>query len=253
MQLPDWTLAITISEMVMLVRLLHEGALIPPLRRLVRIIDEATPNVLALVVVLIPISILTAIMHSQSFGLFDEGFSDPFIALTRVVRLLTTPPPRSNAEGSEMEAVGAGSQLMYYWSTLVMRLCFGSFIVAILVGAYNKVVGQEQTENNDAARDASLPQGFVDAGDRPLWLRGPLFVRYLLTGYNYGDAQPRLVRALVRHVQLVELADDSGNAQWRQVMLGEVALAELVGDRPARELVRAYATRRQDARELYTC
>ena len=27
---------------------------------------------------------------------------------------------------------------MYYWSTIVIRLAFGSFIVAILVGAFNQ-------------------------------------------------------------------------------------------------------------------
>ena len=32
-----------------------------------------------------------------------------------------------------------GTGVLYLWATLVMRLCFGSFTTAILVGAFNKV------------------------------------------------------------------------------------------------------------------
>ena len=82
---------------------------------------------------------LTSLMHSQLFGLFDEGFADPLVALSRVVNMLTAPPPQANSEGEIAESQRSGSMLLFYWSTLSIRLCFGSFIVAILVGALNKV------------------------------------------------------------------------------------------------------------------
>ena len=78
-------------------------------------------------------------LSGQLFGLMDAGFADPFIALTRVVRMLTAPPPEQFSEGIDGTASPVGSELMYYWSTIVIRLCFGSFVVAILVGAFNKV------------------------------------------------------------------------------------------------------------------
>ena len=46
--------------------------------------------------------------------------------------LLTAPPPQSNTEGAIMESQPEGAELLFYWSTFVIRLCFGSFIVAIL-------------------------------------------------------------------------------------------------------------------------
>jgi hypothetical protein len=45
---------------------------VPALRRLVRVVEEATPNVVALVMVFLPIGMLTAAMYAQLFGLFDE-------------------------------------------------------------------------------------------------------------------------------------------------------------------------------------
>ena len=37
-----------------------------------RVVEEATPNVVALVMVFLPIGMLTAAMYAQLFGLFDE-------------------------------------------------------------------------------------------------------------------------------------------------------------------------------------
>ena len=78
-------------------------------------------------------------MYGQLFGVFDPGYSNYPVAITRIVRMLTAPPSRDGTEGSAAEATGMGTEVMYYWSTLVVRMCFGSFIVAILVGAFNKV------------------------------------------------------------------------------------------------------------------
>ena len=89
---------------------------------------------------------------------------------------------------------------MYYWSTLVIRLGFGSFIVAILVGAYNKVVAQEQSEELEAAQEGRtgadslpemLPEGYVVVGtdDRESrWGRAKLaaLLRYMITSNPRG-------------------------------------------------------------------
>ena len=167
LHLPDWVFWVTCVELLLSMRLVHEGTIIPALRRIIRVIEAAMPNIVALLTVLIPIVILTALMHAQLFGLFNAGFSDFYVSITRVVRTLFAPPPPSITEDESQEASLPGSELMYYvstsgcdpnprpllqpadervfgsrfsqWGTLVIRLGFGSFIVAILVGAFNKV------------------------------------------------------------------------------------------------------------------
>ena len=44
----------------------------------------------------------------------------------------------------------------------MLRLAFGSFIVAILVGAYNKVIQDEAESERERERDLSLPPGYED-------------------------------------------------------------------------------------------
>ena len=51
LQLPTWTLLVTCTEMVLSLRLLQEGIIIPPLRRLVRVLSVATPNIIAFLLV----------------------------------------------------------------------------------------------------------------------------------------------------------------------------------------------------------
>ena len=328
LQLPTWTFWIAFSEMVLSIRLLHEGTLAPALKRLVAVFDEATPNMIALVVVLIPLTALTSLMHSQLFGLFDDGFSDPFVSLSRVVNMLTAPPPAANTEGEKIESQEGGAevrlqtklkpslpgrplpalplksdqtrpnrpapplpsflcpslsphnglcfasltgQLLFYWSTVVIRLCFGSFIVAILVGAFNKViasywpfmtfhatfhrlpltfhrfprsfdqvVASEAAVAADAQRDASLPPGYVDASERTSCGQFGVFCNFFATARLYGSYEPRLLQALETQIRLTELADASGGAKSAQLMVNAAELAELVGTNPAIQLLRSY-------------
>ena len=183
LDLPTWHFAVTCVEMLLSVRLFHDAAavrfllatrtctrcatphtharthasccahrsppprctqVVPPMRRLVLVFSVALPNILAYIVSLAPLVVLTAVMHGQAFGLFDDGFADVPTGITRVVRYLTAPPPASRVEPENFEAIGPSDNLLYYWSTFTFRLAFGSFIVAILVGAFNNVVSREQ-------------------------------------------------------------------------------------------------------------
>lgn len=110
-QLPVWTFWVVFTEMLLSIRLLHEGTLVPALRRIVAVLDEATPNMLALLFVLVPLATLTSLMHSQLFGLFDDGFSDPFVSLARIINMLTAPPPQANTEGEIFTAQEGGSEV----------------------------------------------------------------------------------------------------------------------------------------------
>ena len=130
------------------------------------VFEVAMPNILAYIVSLVPVTALTALMHGQAFGLFDDGFSDLATGISRMVRYLTAPPPDDYSEPESFRAMSQSDYLLYYWSTFIIRLAFGSFIVAILVGAYNQVIALEAELNKKARRDASLPEGFTDRSAR---------------------------------------------------------------------------------------
>uniref|UniRef100_A0A7S3ET47 Uncharacterized protein n=1 Tax=Haptolina ericina TaxID=156174 RepID=A0A7S3ET47_9EUKA len=190
----------------------------------------------------------------------DQGFSDYTIAITRVVRMLTAPPPASDSEGPKARAAGMGTELMYYWSTLVVRLCFGSFIVAILVGAFNKVMASEASEKADTERDSSLPDGFVDASDRSTSSRTNFILGYLLIGKVPGGVTAAGVcKVLMEEVAVVEACNPEMGS--KQVMIEGGKLSDLFGEEPARQLLRAYGaardTDREEAKpkdiEMYTC
>ena len=289
MELPTWSFWVAFTEMLMSIRLLHEGTVFGPLRRLVAIIDEAWPHMLALVAVLIPLAALTSLMHSQAcartrslhppalfpeprsartadvgtpltaprrttvqlFGLFDDGFADPMVSLSRIVNMLTAPPPQSNFEGTQMEAQRQGSELLFYWSTIVIRLCFGSFIVAILVGAFNKVIASEAAEREAVERDASLPPDYVDCSKRSIGYRLWVFGRYVASGHLYGIWGPELIDTLEGHVAVMEAEDVTGAAAEEQLMLSPVALSQLVGDATAAELLSAFGAKSLQGDELW--
>jgi hypothetical protein len=86
------------------------------------------------------------------------------------------------------------SQLLFYWSTFVIRLCFGSFIVAILVGAFNKVVSSEIAIRRTQRRDESLPSGFHDAADRSTWQSVAHFADFFITARLFGSYEPWLIQ-----------------------------------------------------------
>ena len=55
MQMPTWTLFVTLTEMILTLRLLQEGTIVPPLRRLVRVIAASAPNMTMFFLVLGPV------------------------------------------------------------------------------------------------------------------------------------------------------------------------------------------------------
>ena len=163
--------------------------MIPPFRRIVEVFQEALPNIVIYVLSLAPISVLTAVMDGQLFGIFDAGYADPAIAVSRVLRILTAPPPAETVESATYGATAGASLLLYYWSTFVLRLAFGSFIVAILVGAFNKV----------AARDEERARRRTNNGEPSRLLRSARVHRCMaLTWYSLRFSLPRLATGLRR-------------------------------------------------------
>lgn len=242
MLLSQWTFLVTCTEMVLTVRLMHEGKIVPALKLIVNVIEGATPHLAALIVVLGPTTLLTVLMHGQLFGLFDDGFADPFIALTRVVRTLTAPPPEEFSEGLDGTASPVGSELMYYWNTLVFRLCFGSFVVAILVGAFNRVIVRLEGEQEVHKRNMSLPPEYTPR-TLAFTTRAADFLMYVLAfpmfTTLYGMPVPRLISVFEEKIHHVEVADSSDekenpdHAKHRQLMLHPSELEEIIGTQAA--------------------
>ena len=251
--LPTWTFWVTCCEMILSIRLFHDAATVSPaLRRIVMVFREAIPNILAYVGSLMPIVGLTALMHGQMFGLFDDGFADYPTAITRVVRYLTAPPPDSTNEPEPFLAIEASTFLLYFWSTFTMRLAYGSFIVAILVGAFNKVIEQEEIIHEEAKRDASLPEGFIDTsnGHGHMLIHLRHFLWCLLTSHAYGMLRVDMVTVLWHEVHRREHADSNrldlfgGDGEppltKSQILMDREDLIGLLGERPAEMLLEGF-------------
>ena len=209
LDLPAWHMLVALVEMLLSVRLFHDAAaVVPPMRRLVLVFSEALPNILAYIVSLAPLAVLTAVMHNQLFGLFDDGFADVSTAITRVVRYLTAPPPATRVEPEAFQAIGLSDGLLYYWSTFTFRLAFGAFIVAILVGAFNRVIELEKVHNERVARDMSLPPRYVDrslGGASGALMHTYWFGMSIFTREVYGASLLELIRVLGKEVYAREV------------------------------------------------
>ena len=175
----------------------------------------------------------------------------PGVALSRVVRLLTAPPTSGGIEEANYAATAGASQLIYYWSTIVMRLAFGSFIVAIMVGAFNKVAERELLKGK--SRALALPLGYTDASSASSLSRVWAVALYIPTSRAYAMDGATLMQVLQDAIRLVESLDSFESGQRAEqraeepIMIGHAELSSLVGPIPARLLMEAFGTRAPEA------
>ena len=64
-------------------------------------------------------------------------------------KMLTSSPVLSQ---SHLDQSALATIILYYWCTFFMRLVFGSFAVAVLVGAFNSVKTDIAKEEKEDAR-----------------------------------------------------------------------------------------------------
>ena len=243
----EYTIFVTLLELLLVIRLFEEGEIVPPLRLFVSVLNHAGSMLLKFVVVLFPMIFITAAAQSQLFGPFDDGYADYATSVSRIVRVLTAPP---STEGPIFEHTNLGAQLMYYWrarhaqkcprpaadraatrrsrvhpqglsrtaagcltragllapshtaagcrtpgcrSTFVLRLAFGSFLVAILVGAFNKATVSLAADR----ASMKLPRGFMLVGRPAPFCNSALrVVHYCLTWRVHGVWGSQLIRTL---------------------------------------------------------
>jgi len=244
----EYTIFVTLLELLLVIRLFEEGEIVPPLRLFVSVLNHAGSMLLKFVVVLFPMIFITAAAQSQLFGPFDDGYADYATSVSRIVRVLTAPP---STEGPIFEHTNLGAQLMYYWSTFVLRLAFGSFLVAILVGAFNKATVSLAADK----ASMKLPRGFTLVGrPAPFCTAALRVVNYCLTWRVHGVWGSRLIRTLkLAEAEAQDLLSTDNAPSQRvssnrisaadndytegQVMLTGAKLRELIGPRLAYRLL----------------
>ena len=89
----------------------------------------------------------------------------------------------------------------------MLRLAFGSFIVAILVGAYNQVVMLEAELDRERERDMSLPPGYDDKsayGAHAVLGNCRRFVLYVFTSKSFGMKHDELLEKLEAEIDKKE-------------------------------------------------
>ena len=131
----------------------------------------------------------------QLFGVFDSRLNAGTWGLARIFKMLTSPPP---LETSHVTQSAAGALALYYWTTFLIRLTFGSFVIAVIVGSFNSTRAKIEKEVQDYNM---LPDGYVrpgGEGDEGLELTVSQTAWYLLTWRIYGKFMPRLYRDLRR-------------------------------------------------------
>jgi len=228
-------------KVVLCIRLFAECKAVPGFEMVVRPIEHAAPR-LAVVAVLAGVSALVfALTYGQLFGVFDttlrlgdDGYAD-------MVKLLTAPP---TLEDSHLRQTEWGAFLLYYLATFVMRLVFGSFTVALLVGSFNQV---KVMMNNEHADLHQLPTGWTHPERQPLISRLLPLVWYVLTWRMDGTFAPHLRRAIadgrlvasdVAEIRSSTVKDDDKNdTQQHLATVSRQQLAAAVGDDAAARIV----------------
>ena len=155
--------------------------------------------------------------------------------------MLTSPPPQETIEGVDGHSAPVGAEVMYYWGTIVIRLCFGSFVVAILVGAFNKVSGNLAEEEKRLERSTKLPEGYFEQSD----VAGPgvpvsqlsMSVQRACEGIGYVTAFPAfttlhgtpLPRLIASFKEEIEVKDAEKANQEKEIFINADELDMLCG------------------------
>jgi len=138
---------------LMSLRCFIELQVISPLKMVIAPVLHAMAQLGSVCFIIAFMGLILALLNGHLFGVAD---GDPFwtYGLAKMVKLLTSPPTMD--EGHMSQAAG-GEVLLYYWSTFIMRLVLGSFMVAILVGSFNAVRGRLASEKE---MRAALPADY---------------------------------------------------------------------------------------------
>lgn len=238
----QWTLWTSINQGLLGLRCFDEGQHVSNgIGVVVFTVKEAFILLKSLMLVTLFMAFVLMLIYGQLFGLVDDDLAFGTWGLARNVQQLVAP---ASLEESHVSQMKSGALLFYYWSLFMFRIAFGSFIVAALVGAFNKTRAAQEKHEKDAD---TFTEGYERRGRDVVHRRDPFTIAmqmvrklaailwYLLTWRDYGCFVPRLKRRLLR------LSRELGDADGSCLMYPNEVLIERLGEYTANHLVADFA------------
>mmetsp|Transcript_58099 Transcript_58099/g.115184 ORF Transcript_58099/g.115184 Transcript_58099/m.115184 type:complete len:631 (+) Transcript_58099:126-2018(+) len=251
--LSQWTMWISINEAAMGLRCFVEGQhMMVGLKIVVLTVKTALYSLGTLISLTFFMSVIIGHIFGQLFGVVDHNLDPWTWGLARCMVQLVVP---ADLEHSHMVQDQTAALLFYYLCLFMFRLAFGSFVVAVLVAAFNKARGEiDQYEKHKTSCEAGferrgrsvLVQENALASAKKKFRRFIGIVWYVLTWCDYGTFVPTMERHLL-HLSMAK-GDESG----MRTMFPEHELAEEFGPQTAMHLVNDFAfekTGTSDAKE----
>ena len=129
LDLRSYSLAVSIVELLMFLRLFQEGQVLPPFRLVVRTLIYALPQLLWFTVAMATTVCVFAGINMQLFGAVDDSFAeygDAFLSMFSVVI------EGASNEGPAFDLSTSGANLMFLVTNLFLFLIVAQFFIAIL-------------------------------------------------------------------------------------------------------------------------
>jgi len=232
MALPDWTILVTITEILMLLIFMANLEAIEPLRVIVRIMSKASRGVLTFTLVLVPLWFVMGTLYCQLFGVNRyDGFAQALHDLFSVFVI-----------GKEVEAddyLYGPTQywLMYYISSLLLVLTLSQVFITILIDAY----GESKREEARLLHAWRTPDGYKRTGERfTAWERFVEYASEILLGYS-----PKLrcwTRLLAHGFQYAMVhAGEAGRVMYSQSEVWDAMVAVGCSEETIRSILEHWA------------
>ena len=169
---------------------------------------------------------------SQPCSSFSHGYACcECYACCKLYGTCVSQPP--DVRDSHFVQTKIGTLLLYYWATGLLRLMFGSFVVAVLVGSFNTVRSQIEKETREEVLETHLNllqlfDGEHDAHDRA-WVRDLLW--YVVSWRTCSSFAPCLAR---KTLQLVSQSNENNEVvKWNVKFLNGTIIHRQLQNRPA--------------------
>jgi len=186
-------------------------------------------------------SLVIGIIYGQLFGVVDDHLDPWTWGLVRNMQQLVAP---AELQKSHMVQTPVGALFFYYFCLWMFRLAFGSFVVAVLVAAFNETRGEITQYEKDKAtcegdfecrgRSVVVHESMLQFAQQQFW-RCSGIIWYVLTWRDYGTFVPTMER------HLLCLSTSMGDESGMRTMFSEHQLAREFGRQTATHLINDFA------------
>jgi len=152
---PQWTIWITVAEMVLLGGFLVQLEVVNSIRVIVRIITKASKGVVTLTVVLVPLWFVMGLLYCQLFGVQRyDGIAQALHDLFSIFVI------GEEVDDEDFTYGPAAYWLMYYISSVMFVLTLAQVFITILIEAYS----ESRSEEARLLHAWRIPQGYRGVG-----------------------------------------------------------------------------------------